>query len=867
MFPLQVFSFPWARIKDKFCLRSNRKSQRYWPTFCLTLTAVKLCMIRTSHSIPMGCPQKCICPNSRNVQCTNKFLRVIPGNISRSVLFLDLSGNLGIKITRTSFEKFKVLTGLKLESCGLSVAFTIPHRLSQIHLQNNKITFKEFYTMFYRPSPFLRKINVSYNKIDIISRQPLMNKTSLKLKSLTMDGNYMKRIYKQTFSGFYYLEILSLIIMGIENIEKDAFSDLTKLTKLSLFSNKLVSFPKNLFKPLGKLIELDLEKNKLQAVPNFNGLPRIMIDLKLGFNNISDISTLSEMGVESVKSIQLWYNNITTLPKQVFRKIFSFSINLSFNKIKHIKGYSFTACTHLAALYLDFNQMTSLSINAFRSVQHLQILSLSNNNISVLPPGLFTNLSMYLVLLHNNNLSSTRNTWKGIRKAPTLILLFDNPFRIINGESLKGLGNETEVLISCDTLLQVSGLKNIRPIISCSQSRNFDVVLAGDNSHAAIFRRFGFVCGGMFTGQGFPFKILNFTCIPCPLGYYGTIYDGQNDNICQKCPAGSFYQDKLIQTTCKRCPIGQYVPPDKAPGKGPLDCKTCPAGTRSDKSANYRGCFCLPGFARLNRFGSCTECTVPGIKCDKDYQMLKPGFWWSWEYNKTCKAKYLAFIENLETFNEHYSTETTFFNSNMPLPQKCPNKVACLGTVHGSCHQNYTGPLCAMCAEKYYRHFKMCVRCPKARIVIVEFLAYFLAFVVICLVINWADKIMITVQVDAVLSENTNKTMPKQQNVKQRTVADILLSTLKIVLGFYQVLNGTVHSFSHLPWPKSLNKALMVFRYIELEVLRIPSLRCIKTGWIINAIGEFWLSLIITFLMPISIGAYYTIRKLTWIKQ
>ena len=101
--------------------------------------------------------------------------------------------------------------------------------------------------------------------------------------------------------------------------------------------------------------------------------------------------------------------------------------------------------------------------------------------------------------------------------------------------------------------------------------------------------------------------------------------------------------------------------------------------------------------------------------------------------------------------------------------------------------------------------------------------AYFVAFIIICLVVNWADKTMVDTR--NVTIGSMKMTSQKQ---KQRTVADVILSTLKILLGFYQVLNGTVNSFPNIPWPNSLTEALRVFKFIEFEILRIPSSRCIK---------------------------------------
>ena len=101
---------------------------------------------------------------------------------------------------------------------------------------------------------------------------------------------------------------------------------------------------------------------------------------------------------------------------------------------------------------------------------------------------------------------------------------------------------------------------------------------------------------------------------------------------------------------------------------------------------------------------------------------------------------------------------------------------------------------------------------------------------------------------------------------EQRSLADVILSMLKILLGFYQVLNGTLTSFAYIPWPKSLHKAMNVYKYIELELLRLPSLRCLKYSWKLNAISDLWISLLATALVPCLIYIYYLVRKCMFLR-
>ena len=271
-----------------------------------------------------------------------------------------------------------------------------------------------------------------------------------------------------------------------------------------------------------------------------------MFSLYLGYNYIRDISSLPEIGVKFLVSLSIPNNNITMLPKYVFQKLSVTNINLAGNKIKELQDYSFTACTIVFSLCLDSNELFSISPKAFSAVGTITSLSLSNNKLQVIPPRLFSNLwCMGWIFLHNNNISLIKDAWKDIRSPPKLILLFENPIQVLSTNSLKGLGSHTEIHVSCDTLFQISEIQRLKPVIRCSPSESFCVLL-----HVTIVPRVlnGFILNCILLTKKYS---LTFNCTPCSLGFYG------NSTSCKKCPAGSFYQDKLVKTSCKQCPFGQ----------------------------------------------------------------------------------------------------------------------------------------------------------------------------------------------------------------------------------------------------------------------------------------------------------------------
>ena len=775
-----------------------------------------------------SCPDVCICKNDR-VKCVNKSLNAVPSNLPNSTVYLDISQNKHIHIPATFFSKFSNLRHLLVKDCELERHFDSPKKLMRIDISNNKLSLQEFLLMFSKPSRFLRFIDAHLNHIEIKERISILGNASSVIK-LTLDrGNHMPILYKETFKGLSNLRFLKIGAMAIEQIEDNAFEDLVKLEKLDGSGNKLISLPSNLFKPLKNLVDLDLSECQLRNFPNLTGLPKRVFKIYLRRNNIENISGMEYMGIKSIGSLFLGHNYIRELPANVFQQIAAYSLDLSYNKLQSIEPDSFTACKgFLSVLVLCYNNLADISSGAFRGLTFLTTLYLFGNKIGTVHMNAFKDIAVENLFLYNNSISHLPDIWTPMKKPPSKVLLFNNPLTHFSGITVGGI----KIFLSCNKLQKLSGPIHLNSSITCLPSESFTFELPNGHEWREFAANSGFVC----TPYG---AHIESTCKPCPPGYFLA----QEDESCTKCPPGAFYQDLVAQLQCKRCPLGQYVPPENAPGKSPLECKTCPEGTRTNESAGYRACHCLSGFSRKDRFSSCVRCETKGIKCEGDYQTLAPNFWWSWDYSTACLKKYLAFVDNLNTENNNYNRNSRSFDCPMPKAHKCVSNGICLGGIRTTCRKGYTGPLCALCQRGHYKHFKSCAKCPKLWIVFFQLLGYILLFVFLCVLVNWADKLIVNLS-----------------NDEKRSVADVLLSLLKILLGFYQVLIGTVTSFSYIPWPKTLNTALRVFKYIELELIRMPSLRCVKYSWEVNAITEFWISLSLTLLVPCTIFVYYVIR-------
>ena len=335
-----------------------------------------------------------------------------------------------------------------------------------------------------------------------------------------------------------------------------------------------------------------------------------------------------------------------------------------------------------------------------------------------------------------------------------------------------------------------------------------------------------------------------FACYPCKTGEYDAVAH-HKDQHCAPCPYGEFYQDEMASIDCKKCPLGQYVPPHNGPGKSPLDCLTCPKGTNTNTSAGYRACRCIPGYSRKYRFGACEKCTRDGFNCKRDYPELMSGYWMSWDKIKACKDSFISFMSNLDTTDDTYDRNANHFNCTLPIAHKCPIAKSCKGGVDAICHKGYTGVLCAVCDSGYTKQFNKCVKCPSPVVSVVECIAYFLSFVILCWLISKLKNVAL---------------VGKYEEINERTFADLIQSSLKILMGFYQVLVRIIYAFSSIQWPSTLTHAVKVFEFVELSVLRISSLHCIRSDWRLNAIREFWISLISMVAIPFLILIYFSLK-------
>ena len=786
---------------------------------------VAVTLLHAIMSVSGACPSQCQCSKS-TIKCIGRGLWKIPDGFPPTTNRIDLSNNPDLQIASKYFLRFKNLARLSLINCGQRGPVYLPSAVKYVQLDSNFFTVDALRLMFSSDLQLLEGLSLANNGLQSLGTKQVLALLPKSLKWLLINNNELKELTREDMLGFTKLVKLEILGSSLENIEPNTFDEMNNLWKLNLNRNKLSSLPDNIFKHNQWLSLLNLNDN------NFTG-----------FN-------ATKLGLKHIRELKLGNNRITTFDIRHLRPL---KVLLNNNKIQNLQDNIFQKVAIILVLDFSSNNIQSISGIAFRGITKMGVLLLNNNSLTSLPKGLFKGVTIWNIFLQHNQLSYFTGAFTGIRGNFVEVILAGNAgLNSLNGTEFEHLTNTSTVYLTCAQLTRVTGLSEIKAKIKCFPKADFEIATG---SYKAFAYR-GYQCKRLLL----PTRYL---CKPCKPGYHNAYTNNTSfRGICVKCPPGSYYQDEPASVSCKECKPGQYVPPQSSPGTDVSDCQTCPKGTNTTILAGTRACKCLDGLWRRYRFGPCTECNDHGYNCSEDYKRLKNGFWMTWQGtkpdnlkgigNQSCENVYKAYVQNLKIRDDTYDRATMHLSCEMPLAIKCPMTRSCVGDIQPRCYDGYSGVLCAVCQEGYHVQFNQCVKCPRSFWASIQFVGYIALFAIFCFIVSLTEKIRI---------ENDETSMRRNKIADHRTIADIILSSLKILIGFYQILISIIHGLSHIKWPENLKTAISILDYIQLQVIKFPSLRCINSEWNITAIDELWIALTIIITFPLLAVVCYFIRS------
>ncbi|XP_031568390.1 uncharacterized protein LOC116303078 [Actinia tenebrosa] len=193
-----------------------------------------------------------------------------------------------------------------------------------------------------------------------------------------------------------------------------------------------------------------------------------------------------------------------------------------------------------------------------------------------------------------------------------------------------------------------------------------------------------------------------------------------------------------------------------------------------------------------------------GYKSINETVDLRPGFYWIWSEDEVRKS-YITFSAKLQEENQGYDAELKSFNEILPPAYPCPFIGSCKGGFDANCSHGYEGILCAVCSRGFYKMFSGCNECPSVYLFVGQCLAVFIVVAIITFVIVKDKKAR-----------------------SERSAADNIFSSLKIVIGFYQVTSGTLRAYSYIQWPTALTKLMKFADVVQLNIFKLVPMECLS---------------------------------------
>ena len=219
----------------------------------------------------------------------------------------------------------------------------------------------------------------------------------------------------------------------------------------------------------------------------------------------------------------------------------------------------------------------------------------------------------------------------------------------------------------------------------------------------------------------------------------------------------------------------------------------------------------------MDRFGACSACPTYGFVCENDTAILAPDYFWKWS-DQTLKRRYESFVNNIHSFGSKYNDNFSTFTASLPKPIKCIHANSCRGGINSECQKGYTGILCASCTNGFYLRFNTCLKCPRLTVTIISSSFLIVLFVAVFLMVLWGDS---------------------KQTENNRTIADIIMSCIKIVIGFYQVIAGIFSALARVRWPVALISMEKYLNLLEGNILQFAPLSCIHSRLRIDQFAKF----------------------------
>ncbi|KPP63613.1 leucine-rich repeat-containing protein 32-like [Scleropages formosus] len=363
-----------------------------------------------------------------DVYCNDMNLRAIPGELPTGIHKLDLSHNLLQNLTRELMPFYTTVNHLIFHANKIQFIqpglFTDMANLQVLDLSKNYLDIFAASKNEIGPLLTVKQLDLSGNGLYTGMTDYFLHDAPT-LLNLSLDGNSITKISKDTFSGSTALRKIDLHNNVILEIEDGAFDSLLDLSELDLSMNsitcitdfnlpqlKLLNLSKNSMESFQttdsdteyELQYLDLRENKIHYFPIVPRRNKLMY-LDLSRNLLRGINTIPPAEELELMSDSRFPTHPQTDHKNIHNDLSRLLyLDMSYNQIKSIPSSFFNYTRSLEVLNLSNNCLEAFSVNHLSPLNSLKILDLSFNALQNLSFGENTLQSLEELYLTANNL-------------------------------------------------------------------------------------------------------------------------------------------------------------------------------------------------------------------------------------------------------------------------------------------------------------------------------------------------------------------------------------------------------------------------------------------------------------------------------
>uniref|UniRef100_A0A3Q1ESV2 Toll-like receptor 22 n=1 Tax=Acanthochromis polyacanthus TaxID=80966 RepID=A0A3Q1ESV2_9TELE len=416
------------------------------------------------------------------VTCKDRELTIIPDDIPRNALSLDVSLNLFVQITRTDFRGLAKIKSLDVQRNVISHidggAFADLAELLILIMNDNKLT--NITDNMFQGLSKLATLVLNSNQISFIS--PVAFQSLVSLKWVELGSNHLHQVTDIVpLLKLPMIEILSLNYNKLTSFQSDDLPlNISNVRSLSLSLNPLTKFSittdvfpylqsldvsgcsnmewkvenKTFLRSLtslffsGTYMSFDTYREMLQTADSLQKL--VLLNLKEWIDGLVD----NACKIPSLRSLDVAVCQIETIDDNLLRSCSQLTeLILSSNSLSEMSEHSLQSLTQLSLLQLHGNYLSKVP-RALRGLSTLDVLDLSSNIISELDCLDFKNLTRLTeVNLNHNRISSLQgcvfenlNDLKVLNMGQNAIFTIQNAFKI-SLRRLESLNLHSSVLV------------------------------------------------------------------------------------------------------------------------------------------------------------------------------------------------------------------------------------------------------------------------------------------------------------------------------------------------------------------------------------------------------------------------------------